>query len=319
MHMTDRTMPPEADRVIISINPKAGAGPSARRADQLAELLQGRGFTSDVLTNLDEVAGRANRWHSEGLLRALVGVGGDGTAAELVNRTEPGVPVTLCPAGTENLLARYLGLTADPEELARVVATGAILRLDAGRANGRVFLLMASCGFDADVVRRVDQQRTGHITHLTWMRPIFQSIRRYEYPDIRVYWDEADGDRVDGDRVDGDRQSTVSWMFACNLPCYGGGFRVAPDADGTDGLLDACTFRRGSWWRAPWYAAAVKLGRHRQLADFAARRVKRLRVESQAEVPYQLDGDPGGVLPLDIEVLPDRLTLIVPKTEGSDG
>jgi diacylglycerol kinase family enzyme len=30
-------------------------------------------------------------------------------------------------------------------------------------------------------------------------------------------------------------------------------------------------------------------------------------------VPYQLDGDPGGFLPLDIEVLPERLTLWVPK------
>ncbi len=297
-------MPPEADRVIISVNPKAGAGPAGRRVDQLAGLLDRRGFPTEVLTDLDEVAVRADQLHAEGRLRALLAVGGDGTAAELVNRTKPGVPITLCPAGTENLLARYLRLTNAPEDLADVIAAGTVLRLDAGRANGRVFLLMASCGFDADVVRRVDQQRSGHITHLTWIRPIFQSIRRYPYPEMQVYWDEPGADQP--------APTAAGWLFAFNLPCYGGGFRVAPDADGTDSLLDICTFRRGSLWHGMRYAAAVKLGRHQQLADCTTGRVKRLRVESRAEVPYQLDGDPGGFLPLDIEVLPGRLTLIVP-------
>ena len=43
---------------------------------------------------------------------------------------------------------------------------------------------------------------------------------------------------------------------------------------------------------------------------------RRLRVTSEEEVPYQLDGDPGGVLPVDIETLPGRLTVVVPADEG---
>jgi diacylglycerol kinase family enzyme len=39
-------------------------------------------------------------------------------------------------------------------------------------------------------------------------------------------------------------------------------------------------------------------------------------VDSEEEVPYQLDGDPGGVLPLEIEALPGRLTLVVPADQG---
>ena len=38
----------------------------------------------------------------------------------------------MLPLGTENLLARYLELTADPGELTRVVADGVAVRLDAG-------------------------------------------------------------------------------------------------------------------------------------------------------------------------------------------
>jgi diacylglycerol kinase family enzyme len=36
-----------------------------------------------------------------------------------------------------------------------------------------------------------------------------------------------------------------------------------------------------------------------------------LRIESDEPVPYQLDGDPGGLLPVDVEVLPERLRLVV--------
>ena len=41
--------------------------------------------------------------------------------------------------------------------------------------------------------------------------------------------------------------------------------------------------------------------------------VTRVRIESDEPVAYQLDGDPGGMLPLDVEVVPHRLTLVVPK------
>jgi diacylglycerol kinase family enzyme len=43
------------------------------------------------------------------------------------------------------------------------------------------------------------------------------------------------------------------------------------------------------------------------------RQVRRIRIDSDAEVPFQLDGDPGGTLPVEIEVLPQRLNMIVPK------
>ena len=108
---------------------------------------------------------------------------------------------------------------------------------------------------------------------------------------------------------------SARWLFAFNLPCYGGGLRIAPQADGSDGLLDVCMFRRGNTWHALRYAAAVLLGRHQKLADCTIRRAGRLRITADEEVPYQLDGDPGGTLPVEIETLPGRLTLLAPVEE----
>ena len=306
------SLPPAADRVLISVNPTAGSRSAQPRVDRLVQLLRQRGFQTEVLTELDTVAERANRWHNEGRLRALVGVGGDGTAAELVNRVAPGVPLTLLPAGNENLLARYLHLGRAPETVCQTIADGALVRLDAGKAGQRIFLLMVSCGFDAEVVRRLHDRRTGHVRRRDYFKPIWDLIRSYEYPELRVYWGDGDTDACQFRSP----PAAMRWLFAFNLPCYGGGLRLAPQADGTDGLLDVCAFRHGSLWHGLRYTAAVLLGRHQAMADCTTRRVRRLRVASGAEVPYQLDGDPGGLLPVEVEVLPGRLALVVPAQEA---
>jgi diacylglycerol kinase (ATP) len=49
------------------------------------------------------------------------------------------------------------------------------------------------------------------------------------------------------------------------------------------------------------------------MQDFVHVQTRRLRIEAAGAAPYQLDGDPGGELPVEIRVLPRRLTLLVPR------
>ena len=304
-----RTLAADTDRVVISVNPVAGACAAEGRVERLGRLLEQRGFTAEIHTDLAEATARAESWHTAGRLRALVGVGGDGTAAELVNRTSPGVPIAMLPTGTENLLSRHFELSDSPETLCQTIVDGTAVQIDAGRASGRIFLLMASCGFDAAVVHAVHRQRRGHIRKWAYVKPILDSLRRYPFPEIRVRL-AAEGARV----ASYQDPLTVRWVFAFNLPCYGGGFRLAPAADGSDGRFDVCTYRGGTLWRGLIFALAVYCGRQQDLPDFSMLRSPRLRLEADEPVPYQLDGDPGGHLPVDLEVLAGRLLLIVPKT-----
>lgn len=302
-----------SDRVLIAVNPKSGRKATRPDAERLAELLQQQGLHAELETDLDRITEAARQYHAQGQLRALVGVGGDGTAAELVNRTPPGLPITLFPAGNQNLLAGYLRLGSTAEAVCRTIVDGALVRLDAGKANDRVFLLMAGCGFDADVVRRVHARRKGRVSNRTYFKPILESIRSYEYPEFRVCWDRVHWDR--GDTEARLSTSDARWLFALNLPCYAAGLPLAPEADARDGQLDVCTFGGGSIWHGLRYLAAVLRHRHGALADCTIRRAQRLEVTCDKKVPYQLDGDPGGFLPLKLEVLPDRLTMIVPRSE----
>jgi diacylglycerol kinase family enzyme len=294
----------DADRVAILVNPKSGQADALPGAERLAVHLRAEGFQAELFTDLAAATTQANQWHAQGHLRALVGVGGDGTAAELVNRTPQGLPITLLPAGNSNLLARHFRLSKDPKALCHTISQGAVARVDAGTANGRLFLVVASCGFDAEVVRQVHAGRKGHVSDWSYFKPILHAIGSYEFPEIRVHWyadEQADADLA------------ARWVFAFNLPRYGGEFQIAPQADGSDGLLDVCCLGRGHFWSGLGYAAAILLGQHHRLPSCTMRRVRRLRITSDAAVPYQLDGDPGGLLPLEIEVLPGRITLVVPR------
>jgi diacylglycerol kinase family enzyme len=305
----ERLLPAQADHVLILLNPQAGSGSLRRRRQvaRLVDLLQQSQLTAKTVTDLDEMAEVAKLLHGEGRLRCAVGAGGDGTLHVLFNRLPAGVPLVMLPLGTENLLAKYVGHGRGPGAVAKVIEQGNVVRLDAGRANGRLFMIMASAGFDADVARRLDEGRSGNISHLSYLRPIWSSIRQYKYPRMRIELESPEGDR----RID------ACWCFVFNLPQYGFGMRFVPHADGSDGRLNVCTFRHGSFWQGLRYTTHLYLRRHDRLADCETAEATRIRVDADQSVPYELDGDPGGWLPLELDVVPQRLTLLVPAKDGA--
>jgi len=294
-----------AGRVLIVANPHAGAGAREAAVARLLRALDRRGLVAERVSDLEHAEALAARDQAAGELLAVVAAGGDGTVAEIVNRTHPDVPITVYPLGTANLLASYLRISDDPDAFVQMLIDRATVRLDAASANGRVFLLMAGCGFDAEVVKRLHRQRVGRgISYWTYARPILETIRDYEYPALRMTVEPPDGGEA--------TTLTARWAFVVNLPCYAGGVQLAPEAVGTDGLLDLALFRNGSLWHGLRYLGFSLFGRQRALKDFRSGCAARVRIESDRPVPYQLDGDPGGMLPLEIHVLPGRMHLLAP-------
>ena len=276
----------QADQVLVVANPTAGAGPRAEAVQALVDCLAGLGLTPRMVTDLGALCPLVESLQAAGKLRAIVAAGGDGTVAEIVNRTTADVPVSVFPLGTANLLASYFRLTSDPLAMARVIAEGRTMRFDAGRANGRVFLLMAGCGFDAHVVERMHRQRSGgHMRLRQWSyaRPIVEAIWSYRYPRLTVRCEGTGG---------GEATETIfaRWAFVVNLPYYAGGLRLAPGAVGDDGLLDVSTFESGSLWNGLRYVACVALGLHDWLHDYRKLRAARVRIEKCRVLNHQENG-----------------------------
>lgn len=302
----------EKNHVLLSVNPKAGRSSSKLRAERLVAALEKEGLSVEILTDLDVVAQKANALFHEGKLRALVGVGGDGTAAELTNRTEPGVPIALLPAGTANLLAKHLKYPFRPEKFAKKIVAGKTTVMDVARCNGRLLLAMVGCGFDAEVVSQVHAARMAnpkgaHIGYHSYIGPIWRSIRGYAYPLLRVEFLNDDGSVRE-------TISDVHWAFFSNIPKYGWGIPITPKAKCDDGQFDVCLWRGGSLASGLFLTVAAQLGIHGWFSRCTMKTGTHFRITSADQdvaVPYQLDGDPGGQLPIDVEILPQRLTVIV--------
>jgi diacylglycerol kinase family enzyme len=241
---------------------------------------------------------------ANGDLRAVVAVGGDGTALVVRNHTPLELPMLVVPMGTENLLGRYVRQQTNPEAVCEVLENGVVVGLDLGRAGDKYFLLMISAGFDAEVIRHLHENRRGNISHLSYFLPTLNAIRRYGYPPIRIYWD-AQPKSVEA--------FTCRWMFGFNMPLYALGLPIAPDAKATDGLIDVCTFERGAVWSVARYLWHVTRRMHLTLPDAGLRQSTGFRLEAAdgAIIPYQIDGDYAGTLPVDVSLLRGKLRLLV--------
>ena len=270
--MTSRT-------IVLFVNPRAGTGGGRKLVQDLRDLLLQHGLDVELIDEIPALKHFVE--HHRDQIRAIVAAGGDGTVETVVNAAPGDVPIAILPLGTENLLAKYLKIDAHPRRLVEMISLGRTVRFDAGRANGKLFLVMLSCGFDADVVRRVHAEREGNITHLAYAKPILDSIRSYDYPELKASW-ETDA---------GVQEICCNWAFLFNAPIYAAGLQIVGDGDPTDGAFELATFRGGSFWQGLRQFGAVVFGQHHELTDFDLNRCTGpIRISSrQDNVAYQVD------------------------------
>lgn len=293
--------PLRGDVILVAYNPTAGKGDRQAKIDALVQQLRGASFTVELCSEPQRLQELATTLFAKGSLRGVIAAGGDGTVAMAVNALPHGIPLALFPLGTENLLARYVGHTCNSEFMATLFREGRSVALDAASANGRIFCLMAGCGFDAEVVRLTHAVRSSGFTRWSYLKPILMAIRAYSRAEMLVTVEH-----------NGRSESLACrWAFISNIPRYAAGLRFNPQANAQDGLLDVCLFQHCTVLAGLRYFAGVWLGWHTRWSDVTLRQATAIRIESSAMLPYQLDGDPGGELPLEIRCLPERLNLIV--------
>ena len=306
-------MPGSGRQILIAANPKSGATESGPKVAALNESICSSGYQSQVLYDLQEIASLAPKLHAEGKLRAVIAAGGDGTADALANLLPHNIPLQLFPLGTENLLARYLGIKCEIDQALEIVQSGESRQIDVGQANDKVFLVMASIGFDALVVQEMDAIRKGHINRWSYTKPILRAIRKYRFPQLRFQVRESEGDEFR-------ELDSAAWGFVFNVPRYAASLEFCPQADPEDGMLDLCQFSKGGLFFGTGYLTRLFFRKHQSMKGFSHSRCSEMKIEvvDGSEVPFQIDGDPGGLLPLHIKTLSKRLTLLVPRKPSSE-
>lgn len=298
-------MKPDDGYIAYIVNPKSGASSSKLTGRQFEQYLAKKGFELRVglTTSLEHACELATDAAVDYHCAMVVVVGGDGTVREVAHGLEGSdKPLLIVPYGTENLLANELGFDERLKTIIRTFEAGYIRPLDLGSANGKCFTSIAGFGFDGQIVRRVSEQRKGHIDYFDYFWPIWRTFWNYKFDAMKV---EVDGEEVFDGR---------GLVFVGNISRYAMGLQILHDADFGDGLLDVCIYKCTSQVRLLKHSLMTVLKQHTYGTNVIYRQGKNISVSSEAaDIATEVDGDPGPPLPVQIEIIPQAVNCLVPE------
>jgi diacylglycerol kinase family enzyme len=292
--------------IAIFANPIAGRGKGKSIAKRLEKELETAGFSSTVYFDRPSDLTLARVGDN---VHTAVSIGGDGTLRGVVNlffsAGQDGPPVLPVPMGTANLMGHHLGISWPDQGLTEAVVQTIqrrhVIRLDAGRANERLFLLMAGVGFDGQIVHLLDRMRRGPIDKSSYLIPAAMTFAYYTYEPITV--------RVDERPV---LFQTPASVLIGNVREYGTGFSVLTEAVPNDGLLDVCILPCRHRGELLELLMQIALGEHAFGDSAIYLRGKTITVDCDKPLPVQLDGDSAGFTPLAVDLLPGRVPFLLP-------
>ncbi|MHC4623347.1 MAG: diacylglycerol/lipid kinase family protein [Planctomycetota bacterium] len=298
-------MKPNDGYIAYIVNPKSGASSSKLTSRQFQRYLSKNGYDVrlSLTTSLEHACELATDAAVDYHCALVVVVGGDGTVREVAHGLEgTNKPLLIVPCGTENLLANELGFDERLKTVIKTFEGGHIRPLDLGSANGKCFTSIAGFGFDGEVVKRLSEQREGHVDYFDYFWPIWRTFWNYKFEPVKV---EVDGEEIFNGR---------GLVFVGNISRYAMGLQILHNADFSDGLLDVCVYKCTSQLRLIKHSLMTALKQHTYGTDVTYRQGRNILVSSDVpDMPTEIDGDPGPPLPMQIEVIPHAVNCLVPE------
>jgi YegS/Rv2252/BmrU family lipid kinase len=305
--------------VLLIYNPEAGPRGELRRdLERVVAYLDERGWRVAIrATRKPGDATELARAAVAACCKAVLVAGGDGTVHEVVNGlVGSDAAMGVLPVGTGNVWAKEVGLPTlgltQPDRLltaARMLVDGEVRWVDVGRVGDRYFLNSAGVGIDASVAAQVEprtrtaKQWGGVVPYLVAGLSIARDFRGARSTIV-----------VDGRTI----RTTMLLVVVSNIQLYGGVVKMTPEARLDDGLLDLRIFRgMGSAWVFRHVAGVFT---HRHLRDPMVSHYQGRHITIYTDEPFlvQLDGEPAGMTPISVEVVPRSLRVLVPRAAAAD-
>jgi len=303
MSRKDRTI-----RAKLIANPGAGsANEAATRLAQVTSYLLEDGLKVDVaLAHPKRQAIPIARRAVKDGYDVVIGMGGDGTLGAVIRGIAGSkVRLGIIAAGTENDIAKSLGIPDDLKEACALIASGHTRRLDLGQVSTRKrdkfhFFMMTAIGLTATIF------------------PLIKGIPNHDYSSVKdalmtflkfkskptVYLTLDDESKIEVETM---------LVTIANIPLTGMKNLVAPDASMEDGLLDIAVY--------PGFSKA-------QVLDYFARtanqgsipdgtiqryRAKKIKVKTSPKLDIAAEGVLIGKGTAWINVLPGALRVLAPE------
>jgi diacylglycerol kinase (ATP) len=242
---TDRLVADPA-RLTLLVNPTAGHGRARIMGPRIAASLRERLPNTTVDMQIcatakqagalaHEVVAGAQQAHAGQRADVLATLGGDGTASLGINAcADSGIPLAVFPAGTGDDFRRGIGSPLKRTEVIDAVVAGTTKRVDllaSSRPRDPAQLTtwvgsVVATGYDARVNRRVNRARI-NLGPISYALAVLREAVDFKPLRYRLTIDEGPVRELD-----------ALLVAVGNCGYFGGGIKICPDADPTDGLLN---------------------------------------------------------------------------------
>lgn len=298
-------------RHVFIVNPAAGKGQPACRWAQTAEAYcrahAEKYCIFETAAPLDAQK-YVQGWAYDGEPVRFYACGGDGTLAEVATgaRHIPAAEVACVPCGSANDYVRTFGSERDFRNIEALIC-GETISVDAIDCNGQLSLDICAMGMDANVAYKMTRYKN-------W--PLISGTMAYQLAIADCFVHRIGCDlRVSMELEDGSERVEEGRFFFSLAACgqyYGGGYRGAPAADPTDGLLDFVLIEAMSRLRIPAFLKKYKRGQHMALPVCRSARGRRMRIQASRSTVVTVDGECFHAEDVTFSLIPQAVRFVLP-------
>ncbi len=241
----------------------------------------------------------------------IIASGGDGTINIVVNAMiNYGLTMDLAiiPSGTANDFAAFLNIPRNPVEAAKIIVEQNKIPVDVAKVDGKYFINVLAIGTFAQVSQGVDKQLKHTVGKLAYYVKGLEQLPNFKPVKLRI---TNSVDVIEGN---------FYLSLFLNSSGAGGFDKLAPYADVSDGMFDFIAFAGESVAQVAKPFISVLRGEHIKLEEnvlyFKDNYIKIEPIDTEEKNKLveitDVDGELGPVLPLEVEVIKNKLNIIVP-------
>jgi len=285
-------------KIRFVINPISGTGKQKRIEEYITKYIE----NSEIIYT--EKAGDATSISKEAAkenIDAVVAVGGDGTVNEcLKGLVNTNTALGVIPCGSGNGFAYHIGMDRTAEKAIIQLENAKIETIDSCTANGAPFVNVSGIGFDAHIANLfVGLKERGFINYVKLiLKELSYKPQEYTLQYEGLY-----------------RKVKAYMISFANASQYGHDFRIAPNAQVNDGLLDFVIVKAFPKWKIPFFLLKVARGKTHLSKYVEIIQSKHMKISANNTLLH-LDGEPYRAKnPVEIKLLPKSLKILIPNGE----
>jgi diacylglycerol kinase (ATP) len=282
-------------KVLIILNPVAGKGKSLMDLPEVQTHLKAIGYLVQVYQTSQnaDYTGINNAIEIEVDLHAIVVMGGDGTLNDVINCLPKNneVPLLVLPCGSGNDFATFWHGSITNKQILEKLVEFKVQKVDCGKCNERLFINGLGIGFDGWVAGKANDGPQYLPASFKYHLAILRGLFTYK----SFYTNHG--------------QSLI--IAVANGITYGGGFKIAPNANPSDGKLDLWQIKPISVGKRPYFLDLIKKGKHESIpGPYEHSLIEEISIISYKPLPAHLDGEYFESETFKISVISHYITLV---------